>query len=82
MNKQKLWNKILNCQTNIKFNDLESIIISFGFIHKNTNGSHKTYMKQGIPEIVNIQNSNGEAKPYQVKQFINVVKEYNLKMEG
>jgi hypothetical protein len=35
----------------------------------------------GIPEIVNIQNDNGKAKSYQVKQFLSLIEKYNLKLE-
>lgn len=31
-----------------------------------------------IREILNFQNVNGKSKPYQVKQFINIVEKYNL----
>ena len=33
-----------------------------------------------INEIINIQNYKGEAKPYQIKQFLSLVEKYNLKM--
>ncbi len=29
---------------------------------------------------INIQNFNGDAKPYQIKQFLSIVEKYNLKM--
>jgi hypothetical protein len=32
-------------------------------------------------ERVNIQNKNGEAKDYQIGQFLTIVERYNLKME-
>jgi len=31
---------------------------------------------------VNIQNVHGDAKPYQVKQFLKIVEHYSLKLEG
>ena len=39
------------------------------------------YEHKRIPEILNIQNSNGEAKPYQIKQFLDFVEKFNLQME-
>ena len=35
-----------------------------------------------VTEIINIQNVNGEAKPYQIRQFFSLVEKYNLRMEG
>jgi hypothetical protein len=31
--------------------------------------------------LVNLQNVNGKAKPYQVKQLLRVIERYNLQME-
>lgn len=34
-----------------------------------------------IPELVNLQNVNGQAKPYQVRQLLRLIERYNLQME-
>jgi hypothetical protein len=34
-----------------------------------------------IPEIVNLQDVKGQAKPYQIKQFLKLVEKHNLKLE-
>jgi hypothetical protein len=34
-----------------------------------------------IPELINLQNVNGKAKPYQVKQLLRLIERYNLQME-
>jgi hypothetical protein len=34
-----------------------------------------------IPELVNLQNVNGQAKPYQVQQLLRLIERYNLQME-
>ncbi len=44
-------------------------------------GSHRIYVKSGVFEILNFQNVKGMAKQYQVRQFLNVVDKYNLKIE-
>jgi hypothetical protein len=31
--------------------------------------------------LVNLQNVNGKAKPYQVKQLLRLIERYNLQME-
>jgi len=41
-------------------------------------GSHYIFSKDGIEEIVNIQEVYGKAKPYQVKQIREIIAKYNL----
>jgi predicted RNA binding protein YcfA (HicA-like mRNA interferase family) len=41
-------------------------------------GSHHIYFKDGIDEIINLQPSNGKAKPYQVKQVRELIIKYKL----
>jgi hypothetical protein len=35
----------------------------------------------GIPELVNLQEVKGEAKPYQIRQFLKLIERYNLRLE-
>ena len=41
-------------------------------------GSHIICVRDGVREILNFQNVKGKAKPYQVKQLLNVVEIYKL----
>lgn len=34
-----------------------------------------------IPELVNLQEVKGEAKPYQIRQFLRLVERHNLHLE-
>jgi len=34
-----------------------------------------------VTELINLQNVNGKAKPYQIKQFLEIVERYNLQLE-
>ena len=45
------------------------------------NGSHHLFTRPGIPEAVNLQSYHGEAKPYQIRQFLKLVEKYGLKLE-
>jgi hypothetical protein len=42
---------------------------------------HHIYVHADVPELVNLQNVNGQAKPYQVKQLLRLIERYNLQME-
>ena len=81
MNKRKLLGQILNNQKNVKYNDFVLILEAFGFYKTRTEGSHNIFKNTCVNEIINIQNVNGEAKPYQIKQFFSLIEKYNLKLE-
>jgi hypothetical protein len=66
---------------NVRFERLCTIAEVFGFRFSRQQGSHKVYVKDGVEEILNFQNVNGKAKPYQVKQFIGILEKHKL-MEG
>lgn len=54
---------------------------AFGFHLSRIRGSHHIFAHPGIPELVNLQNVDGKAKPYQIRQFLRLVEQYNLTME-
>ncbi len=81
MKPQKLLIKILSGSKNIRFTDFVHLIEEFGFHHSRTKGSHHIFVHPDVDELVNIQDVNGEAKPYQIKQFLELVEEYGLRME-
>jgi len=37
--------------------------------------------RSDIPELVNLQNVRGQAKPYQMRQFLKLVEKHNLELE-
>jgi predicted RNA binding protein YcfA (HicA-like mRNA interferase family) len=81
MNKQKLLEKILSGSKNVRFNDLVRLVEAFGFELARINGSHHIFEHPNVPEILNLQNSKGQAKPYQIHQFLQLVEQYNLELE-
>ena len=81
MKKHKILLKILSGSRNITFEEFVSVIISFGFREVRSKGSHHIYKKEGIEELINIQNVEGKAKNYQIKQFISIIEKYNIPLE-
>jgi predicted RNA binding protein YcfA (HicA-like mRNA interferase family) len=79
--KQKLLKKLLSGSKNIRFSEAEACAEAFGFQLKNISGSHHIYAHPGIPELLNLQNVKGKAKPYQIKQLLQLIEQYNLTME-
>ena len=43
--------------------------------------SHHIFSQPTIQELVNLQEVKGQAKPYQIRQFLKLVERYNLKLE-
>ncbi|MBE9230786.1 hypothetical protein IQ231_03535 [Cuspidothrix issatschenkoi LEGE 03284] len=46
------------------------------------NGSHHIFTHPTIPELINLQNRNGKAIPYQIRQFLILIEKYSLTMEN
>lgn len=63
---------------NVRFTDLLQVASAFGFEFKGMKGSHVAYSKCDLKEILTFQDAAGKAKPYQVKQLIDLVDKYNL----
>ena len=82
MNKMKLLARIRNSQKNVKYSDFISLLNAFGFYYVRTNGSHNIYHNDNVPKNVNVQDNKGQAKPYQVQQFLFLVDKYDLKITG
>jgi len=66
---------------NVAFSDMVSMVQGFGFTLTRTSGSHHIFTKDDVPELVNIQNVDGQAKPYQIRQFLRLVEKYNLTLQ-
>jgi predicted RNA binding protein YcfA (HicA-like mRNA interferase family) len=81
LNKRKLLHRILLNSRNVRFGDMVLLVEAFGFRLIRTAGSHHMYTRDGIPKIVNLQEDNGQAKPYQIRQFLTLVEKYRLALE-
>ncbi len=66
---------------NVRFSDMMRLAEAFGFELNRTSGSHHIFVHAEVPELVNLQEVKGQAKPYQIRQFLRLVERYNLKME-
>jgi len=69
------------CESWVKFSDMVALIEAFGFRLSRVSGSHHIYVHADIPELVNLQNVDGQAKPYQIRQLLKLVERYNLLLE-
>lgn len=78
MNKKATLKAILGGSKNIRFSDMVTLVEGYGFRLVRVNGSHHIFSRPDIPNLVNIQNAQGKAKPYQVRQFLRIVERYSL----
>jgi len=65
----------------VRFADAVTLVEAFGFHLSRVRGSHHLLAHPGIPELVNLQNVHGEAKPYQLRQFLKVVERHGLQLK-
>ncbi len=63
---------------NIRFRDLRSVLLEFGFDER-IKGSHHIYTKDGIETMLNLQKDGDMAKGYQVKQVRKMILNNNLR---
>ena len=61
----------------IGFDDLRSLLLHLGF-NERVRGSHHIFYREGSEELINLQRSGRDAKPYQVKQVHTVITHYGL----
>lgn len=82
MNRRKLLKKIIGGSKNIRFSDMANLVKGFGFELSRTDSSHHIFVRSEVPELVNLQNVKGQAKPYQMRQFLKLVEKHDLKLEN
>ncbi len=67
--------------TNVEFSDAQLLLEALGFEEVRVTGSHHVYVRLDVLEQLNLQNRRGQAKPYQLRQLISLVKRYDLTIE-
>lgn len=81
MKKRKLLGKLLAGSKNVRFGEMVRLVEAFGFRLSRVSGSHHIFVHPHVQELVNLQTVNGKAKPYQIRQFLNLVERYNLELK-
>lgn len=64
---------------NIKFKDLQNLLISLGFRERCV-GDHFIYKHPSYPDRINIQPDGNKAKKYQVRQVRDLITKYRLEV--
>jgi hypothetical protein len=66
---------------NVSFSDMQRLVEAFGFELRRSSGSHHVYAHPDVRELVNLQEVRGQAKPYQIGQFLRLVERYALTLK-
>ncbi|HEX6207352.1 MAG TPA: type II toxin-antitoxin system HicA family toxin [Actinomycetota bacterium] len=67
--------------SNVRFRDLVRLVEALGFELQRTSGSHHIFAHPAVPELLNLQDVAGEAKPYQIRQLLRLMERYSLSLE-
>ena len=75
----KIIQQAITSPQNLTFNQLCTLCSHFGMKQRKKRGSHRIYKREDPPKFsLSIQDDDGKAKPYQVKQLLDKVKEHGL----
>ena len=78
----KLYAQLLaNPRATVSFRDFEKLLKAFGFEHVRTTGSHRQYIHPKLSRPFPVQPTGKDAKAYQVREFLELVREHGLYIE-
>jgi predicted RNA binding protein YcfA (HicA-like mRNA interferase family) len=66
---------------NVAFGDMVDLLEGFGFRLDRISGSHHILRHQVTGAKLNLQPYSGQAKPYQIRQFLRLAERLNLTLE-
>jgi len=78
LRKRKLLQKALSNPKGMRFDEMVTLVAAFGFRLSRVKGSHHIFVHPHVRELVNLQDVDGKAKPYQVRQFLRLIERYDL----
>ena len=77
--KWKRHQRIKNNPADVRFEEAEAWLASFGFEEREAKGSHKVFTHPSWDGRLTMQSHQGKAKAYQIKQALDAIKEiYNV----
>jgi predicted RNA binding protein YcfA (HicA-like mRNA interferase family) len=74
MKATKLLETVRASAANVSFADMRRLIGAFGFQLSRVKGSHHIFIHPNMPELVNLQEVKGKAKPYQFASSLSLWK--------
>ena len=78
----KLYQQLLdNPRGIVPFRDFVRCLTASGFEHIRSRGSHRSYKHPNVDEVLTVQPRGKDAQPYQVRKFLAMVREFDLKLD-
>ena len=78
----KLYRQLVESNSrSISFRDFERLLRAVGFELDRTVGSHRQYVHPAVPRAFPVQPSGKDAKRYQVRDFLELMRRYDLYLE-
>jgi predicted RNA binding protein YcfA (HicA-like mRNA interferase family) len=66
---------------NVRFADAQRLAEALGFELDRVRGSHHIYRHARTGERINLQARGGQAKPYQLRQLLDLVERHGLRVK-
>lgn len=82
MKARRILDKARRSPVSLRFSEARALAEAAGFHLSRVSGSHHIYTHSGLPEMLNLQEIHGMAKPYQVRQLLRLMERYNLVVRG
>ena len=80
--RQELWDRLVAGDLrNVGITEFRRLVETFGFTLRRVSGSHHIYTHPQVARPLSLQPRQREAKPYQIRQFLDMVEEHGLTME-
>jgi predicted RNA binding protein YcfA (HicA-like mRNA interferase family) len=77
----KLYQQLLaSTSRSVSFRDFERLLVAFGFELDRTAGSHRQYVHPAINRPFPVQPGRKDAKRYQVRDFLELVRQNGLQI--
>lgn len=82
MDQRSLLERLVHGQlTNVRFADAQRLVEGLGFRLDRVQGSHHIYRHPTIRQRINLQPVGGQAKPYQLRQVLDVMERNALRLQ-
>jgi hypothetical protein len=72
--REKLIEQAVESPSNLRFDELCALAEAFGFVARGGKGSHRIFKREGLRPM-SFQDDGGKAKPYQVRQLLDTLRE-------
>ncbi len=66
---------------NVRFRDVSRLADALGFRLDRVRGSHHVFVHPRLGIILNLQEVDGQVKPYQLRQLLALIERYPLVLE-